>query len=136
MSARGFRSVTQIINLTPHDCHFLIGNATYTIPRSGTEARVLTETFNPDTLPVTFEVSISGFATYEQADVPIACRKLGAVTGLPGEQPGTFYLVSTMVADAVPWREDVVVPGELVRDEQGRPVGCRGLYRSGAGHLG
>jgi hypothetical protein len=132
---RGFRGVTQIINLTPHDCHLIMGDTTYTIKRSGLEARVSVNTFNPHTAPVAFEVGCAGFATYEQVDVPIAYRQLGTVQGLPGEQLGTLYLVSTMVADAVPHREDVIVPGELVRDEQGRPIGCRGFYRSGAGYL-
>lgn len=51
----------------------------------------------------------------------------GAVEGLPVEDEDTFLLVSNMVRQAMPGRVDLVSPGQLIRDDSGRPVGCRGL---------
>lgn len=38
-----------------------------------------------------------------------------------------MYVVSRLVAEAVPERRDLVVPHGLVRDGQGRVVGCAQL---------
>ena len=61
--------------------------------------------------------------------IPTVNTSYGEVTGLPAPVAGTAYIVSGMVASAAP-REDVFSPGTLVRDENGRPVGCKGLRRS------
>ena len=59
----------------------------------------------------------------------------GEITGLPDPDkcPKTMdtkiYIVSGMVAAAVS-RGDVVSPGELIRDENGKPIGCNGLKTS------
>jgi hypothetical protein len=55
--------------------------------------------------------------------------KYGEVTDLPEPEEGTIYIVSGMVAAAAP-RPDVMSPGTLVRDDQGKPMGCLGLRRS------
>lgn len=36
-----------------------------------------------------------------------------------------YYIVSRMVANALPNRKDLLVPNELVRDDQGNIIGCR-----------
>ena len=41
----------------------------------------------------------------------------------------TVFIVSGMVAAMVE-RDDVMSPGPLLRDEEGRPIGCKGLKRS------
>ena len=51
------------------------------------------------------------------------------VTGLPEPQEGVIYLTSTLVAQAVPDRTDVLVPADLRRDEAGRIIGCGALQR-------
>jgi hypothetical protein len=52
---------------------------------------------------------------------------------LAGEQPGqmepVFFIVSSIVAQAVPERADVFVPAQPVRDEKGRIIACRALGR-------
>jgi hypothetical protein len=35
-----------------------------------------------------------------------------------------------VIVDKFPEREDIFAPGELVRDPDGRVIGCRGLARS------
>ena len=59
--------------------------------------------------------------------VPIYRVVFGAVTCLLPEQPGRLLVVSRLVAEARPDRRDLVVPDRLIRDDAGRPVGCRGL---------
>lgn len=49
---------------------------------------------------------------------------------LPEPQPDTLYVVSNMALNAVPKnRTDVVGPGPVEKDENGKPVGCRGFRR-------
>ncbi len=56
----------------------------------------------------------------------------GHVPGAPRE-PAVYYVVSTIAADAARragrTTEDLLVPGQQVRDETGRIVGCRSLAR-------
>lgn len=46
------------------------------------------------------------------------------VVNLPEPKTGTFYIVSKMVAQACPEREDLIFPGTLVRDADDHVVGC------------
>lgn len=62
--------------------------------------------------------------------VPITKQTFGAVDGLPPAEEGVYLVVSRMVASAATDREDLLVPGPLVRDpETGQPRGCNGLSR-------
>ena len=92
------------INLTPHQINPVGGEA---IPPSGVVARCAT---------TTQEVAPGFFST-----------AFGAVENLPAPQPGVLLIVSALVRGAVPDRADVVSPGELVRDENGQPIGCKGF---------
>lgn len=46
------------------------------------------------------------------------------VVNLPDQKPGTYYIVSKMLAQACPERKDLIFPGTLVRNESGDVVGC------------
>lgn len=46
------------------------------------------------------------------------------IVNLPGPKPGTYYIVSKMLAQACPERKDLIFPGTLVRNESGDVVGC------------
>ena len=59
--------------------------------------------------------------------IPVTKQGFGEVEGLPAPEPNTILVVSRLVAERVKDRTDVYVPGPLVRDEEGRIVGCRGL---------
>lgn len=54
----------------------------------------------------------------------------GEITGLPEYVEGVFYVVSAMVRQALPERKDLLSPGQLIRNEEGQPVGCLGLVRN------
>jgi hypothetical protein len=51
----------------------------------------------------------------------------GEVSGLPEQTEDTYFIVSMPVRLALPWRLDLLSPGELVRDSEGKPIGCKGF---------
>jgi hypothetical protein len=93
------------INLTPHKINNTLTGAAH--PASGTVARVSSSRE---------EVAPGFFVT-----------TYGEVTDLPEAQEGVLLIVSGMVREQVPARGDVVSPGALVRDREGRPLGCEGF---------
>jgi hypothetical protein len=97
------------INLTPHAVNETVTGTTF--PPSGQIARV------------TAIILPAG----EIGGIPIYTRKFVEVEGLPSAQDGVALIVSAIVADACPDRADLVSPGELVRNVDGQPIGCRGF---------
>jgi hypothetical protein len=97
----------KITNLTPH----AITAAGQTFPPSGELARVAMTT---ETVGIF-------------AGIPLTSSVSGDVTGLPEPEPETLFSVSAMVRLAVPTRQDVASPGQLLRDESGAVVGCASL---------
>jgi hypothetical protein len=141
----------RFVNLTPHrvniHCESQISlRKIFTLEPSGSVARVATVNERASTLPITrtaahgecggcgMELDYVGKECACEAlgipwAVPTVRTSYGEVTGLPDPQVGVVFIVSGMVASAAP-REDVMSPGELVRDAQGRIIGCYGLRRS------
>lgn len=104
----------KIVNLTPHEVRLVTRDGDVIIPASGQVARV---TMYPE--PVG-----------QLAGVMLAIEPPGFVEGLPAPEDGRYYLVSALVRLACPERADLISPGALVRDEQGRVVGCQSLIRN------
>ena len=104
-----------IVNLTPHALTLLneSGAVVANIPPSGEVARVKT----------------ARQRIGDHEGVPLFTTEFGEVEGLPAPQDGTIFVVSGLVRSAVPHREDVFSPGQLVRDDKGRPTGAIGLTR-------
>jgi len=61
--------------------------------------------------------------------IPTTKTVFGEAEGLPAPQSGTYYIVSQMIRSALPSREDLLVPAEVVRDSSGAIIGCRSLGR-------
>lgn len=104
---------TEFINLTPHDINYL-GETPITIPPQAPAARCEVERK---------QVGILG-------GIPINATTFGEVQGLPAPKPGTYYIVSAIVAQACPERADLLIPDETVYDiVDGQKVvrGCRAL---------
>ncbi len=59
--------------------------------------------------------------------IPVTNTFYGAVQDLPAMTEGTIYVVSSLVAQRVPYRPDVFIPNESVMDDKGRIIGCRSL---------
>lgn len=106
-------------NLTPHAVTVVDsdGATVYTLPASGEVARVETRSR-----------WIGGVCPLgEDVMIPLYTQETWGVTGLPEQRDGVMLVVSGMVRAANPERMDLASPGELVRDADGRVVGCRGL---------
>ncbi len=109
----------KFVNLTPHQITVIAGAITHVINPDGRVARVKTSVIE--------EQSLNG--------LPVRSIETGQVEGLPAPENDTVYIVSGMVLAAIPLtirphiagRRDVVAPGELVRDDAGRPIGCKGF---------
>lgn len=48
----------------------------------------------------------------------------GVVEGLPEEKEDTYYIVSSMVAQAAKDRHDLLIPTHMVRNDAGQVLGC------------
>jgi hypothetical protein len=48
-------------------------------------------------------------------------------TAIPSRRPATFYIVSSITAQAFPERDDFLIPDEIIRDERGEVTGCRAV---------
>ena len=106
--------MTQIINCTPHPIHIIReGKVVQTLPVSGIVIRLKASTVSDE--PIN--------------DIPTSRTQFGQAEGLPDQQEGIFLIVSQLVKSAFPDRTDLLVPAEMVRDEQGNIIGCQSLGR-------
>jgi len=92
----------------------------------GEEGQVVLTLAKPTEGTIIPRVSTSSEKTGEICGVPIFKTVFGAVEGLPEKAEGVYLLVSALVRTAS-GRDDLLSPGELVRDSEGKPVGCKGL---------
>ena len=128
----------KLVNLTPHKINFItyynieVGQDELGTPEYVTEERI--HTLKPSGTVARCKVDRKEVDSFILEDVdgwditvPITSAKFGEVEGLPEPQEGTIYIVSNLVAQAVPDREDVFFPDDLVRDEHGNVIGCRAL---------
>ena len=103
-----------LVNMTPHNLDIIqVDGNTLTVAPSGYVPRCASTEV--------VDQSIGGL-------IEVTKQTLGEVEGLPDPIPGAFYIVSRLVASAAN-RPDLLVPGPLVRDKEGRVVGCNGLSR-------
>lgn len=100
-----------LVNLTPHEITIIRDGGNITIPPSGTVARC----------------SVNRRQIGSVDGIPVNKTVFGDVEGLPEPQPGTYYVVSAIVAQARPDRGDLLITDDAVRDAQGRIIGCRAL---------
>lgn len=101
--------MSYFVNLTPHDIAIITESGNSVFPATGKVARVKVESKEVGRV----------------AGIPVMKNFYSDVEGLPDPEKGTYYLVSKIVADAVPDRDDVLIPNDSVRDENGRIIGCR-----------
>jgi len=103
----------KLINLTPHEINVLCADGSMlSIPASGDIARCKELR--------TLVGNVNGIDLYHAT--------YGDVYGLPEQEANdTLYIVSMAVRLALHTRKDIVSPGELVRDDAGKPIGCKGF---------
>lgn len=130
-----------VVNLTPHTINFILPynyevgrdemgipeystyDKTFSVSPSGMVARCKTERQIIDSIQ-TEEIDDGWEIT-----IPITSTKFGEVEGLPQPQERTIYIVSSLVAQACKDREDIFIPDDVVRDDEGKIIGCRSLGR-------
>ena len=102
-----------LVNLTPHILNIIAadGSTVYIPPDGNRIARV---------------GSISSIVATVNG-ININKQTFGKVVDLPDAQDDVVYIVSRMVKDRVPDRDDVVVPGVPFRDTDGKIIGAWGL---------
>ena len=98
----------KIVNLTPHTINY-DDNVSSLVLASAGEARC----------------AVTRQPLASTAPVKLCRTTYGTVTGLPAPVDGTMYVVSLLVRQACPDRADLCSPGELIRDQAGRVVGCK-----------
>lgn len=110
----------QLINLTPHKITIIgsDGETMCEIAPSGVIARAASV--------IVDDGSING--------VPVVRTSYGLVEGLPESVDETMYIVSSLTATAAKRSgrtiDDLLIPGRMVRDEEGIILGCQALSRA------
>ena len=106
-----------LVNLTPHRINVMDAHGSIvTIEPSGEVARL--ESHSTEVGIVPLDNPNTEIVLYE--------KDLGIVMNVPEPKENTLYIVSMAVASALR-RKDVVSPGELIRDDEGKPVACEGF---------
>lgn len=106
----------QLLNCTPHPLHVECA-----------DGRLLILAPEPTPARCAQTEQSAGTLASGGYDVALTRQAFGAVEGLPEPRPHVRLVVSRLVAEACPERDDLLLPGPAIRDETGRIVGCRGL---------
>lgn len=107
----------KIVNLIPHEVNIL-----------DSSARVI-KTFAAASLNECVSVKYKK-RVFESIDTfPIFNYEVASVVNLPDPVPNTYFIVSSLVAEALPHRNDLLVVAGVVRERSGRVVGCTHLAR-------
>lgn len=102
-----------LVNCTPHPLNIVQRNGeTLTVEPSGIVARCASTEVLDQAIGL----------------IDITKQTLGNVEDLPDPVQGVYFIVSRLVASAAK-RDDLLVPGALLRDDNGKVIGCKGLSR-------
>lgn len=100
-----------LVNLTPHEVVIVLDNHEVKIKPEGQVPRVATKSIAVD----------------HYGEIPVYRTIYGEIEGLPPMSRDVKYIVSALVQKAANFREDLVIPAQQIRDEQGRVIGCKGV---------
>ena len=111
----------QIVNLTPHAINLpdrvIESSGIARCPENSTKVGEV------DGIPIyRTEYGPAEVAAHEHYGQGVA-----TMSGLPMPEPGKIFVVSMLVAQQHLDRADVYYPAKLIRDEQGRVIGCGAL---------
>lgn len=103
----------KILNYTPHNINLVDseGNTIVTYESNGISRVSVSQKLIGN---------VNGFDLYETV--------YGEVEGLPQEEEGTFYIVSSIVL-ANSDRNDLIVSNDYLRDKDGRIIGCKSFTK-------
>ncbi|GAA0719405.1 hypothetical protein Drose_05730 [Dactylosporangium roseum] len=114
-----------IINLTPHPMHVYSSTCPDRIVPGAVEPVVILPPC--DRPPRLGETEIGRVRPVD--GVPVVDIRFGGGEGLPAPERGVWLVVSRPVAMVNRDRDDLLVPHEVVRDLDGRTLGCRAFGR-------
>jgi len=105
--------VVMFKNYTPHVINIHTGSGIMTLEPAGPAPRLTVE-----------REYVGHFMA-----IPMVRSKMGDPDGLPAPADGVYLIVSALVAEhpSLSNRGDPLYPGEAVRDDAGRVIGCKGL---------
>ena len=107
------------VNLTPH-----------TLTVSATDGKIISIAPSGTVARCNQTVSVVDTVTVDGHKIQVTSVILGDVTDLPDPQDGTVFIVSRLVADKMrDSRKDLLIPGPLLRDKDGKVIGCDGFSR-------
>lgn len=106
----------EIRNKTPHDVNIVDenGKVVKTFPRSKNSIRLDSETKRVGEIEV------------DDTFIPLSKTVMGDAN-LPEKRDDVLYIVSRIVQESFPERYDFIIPNEIVRDDEGKIVGCKSL---------
>lgn len=108
----------KIINCTPHPINIV-----------NPETKEILITFPKGKIVPRLKTGIENLGIIDYGAIGIAVTRttFGDVENLPEKKEGVILIVSRLVKQVCTEREDLLVPGSLVRDEEGNVIGCEGL---------
>jgi hypothetical protein len=110
----------ELINLTPHQVDYIAADGTVmSFPCAGLPPRVALRRGAPA------HIDVGGF------EVTVHTSTVDGPPELPEPRRGVLLIVSRLVAEHAPNRDDLVFPDDLVRDHHGAIIGCRTFGRLG-----
>jgi hypothetical protein len=125
--------MSKIVNLTPHP----IAIGSLTLEPAGPPARAGEYVEQADPIQLSIPDPARAPADRLDYEVPTSWVTYTRLEDLPDPTPDTYYVVSLVVAQAAAalhrTTDDLLTPGEQVRDDKGRIVGCKSLARVGRG---
>jgi len=69
----------------------------------------------------------SKLVRFTHEGIPLYTKTYGHLDNEPPILENTFYITSLLVKQGYPHRSDFIIPGDLLRDENGQPIGCDGF---------
>jgi hypothetical protein len=111
MNTEKTRIEKSLVNCTPHDINvFLEDGSMVVLPKSNAPARC---------------GEVISSADYTTLEVQIVRKKFGDIENLPDPVEGIFYVVSAIIKAAAPYRKDLLLVNDTVRNEKGVIIGCK-----------
>lgn len=100
----------KIVNTTPHNVNICDdnGDVINTFPKS----------------PFPIRLSMTSNNVGDLDGIPLMNVSYGD-TDLPSVQNNVFYIVSALLKQSFPDRQDLLVPHDIVRDNDGNIIGCK-----------
>jgi len=109
-------SGVEIVNLTPHEVNLYLGNGeVISYPPANKEAPAR----------AAMNTKIIGYLNINNQSIPITRNTYGELENVPPPSPNKLFIVSALAAQAAPWRKDLIIPSDPVRNEKNQIVGCK-----------